>query len=86
MCSSDLEQSVTERRGVAAGPDHDDRLRVDQPRHRFGLGAVLARLEARVFLEEAVARFATIAPAGPVERLASGVIAGTLAAPLRLGA
>lgn len=52
----------------------------------FCLGAVLARLEARVFLEEAVARFATIAPAGPVERLASGVIAGTLAAPLRLGA
>lgn len=51
----------------------------------FCLGAVLARLEARVFLEEAARRFATLEPAGAVERLASGVIAGILHVPLRLG-
>jgi cytochrome P450 len=75
-----------------ATAEHFDAARDPNPHvslgfgEHFCLGAVLARLEARVFLEEAVARFATIAPAGPVERLASGVIAGTLAAPLRLGA
>ncbi|MFM7061166.1 MAG: cytochrome P450 [Actinomycetes bacterium] len=52
----------------------------------FCLGAVLARLEARVFLEEATRRFATLEPAGPVERLDSGVIAGILRVPVRLGA
>ncbi|MEY3361798.1 MAG: hypothetical protein RL531_1517 [Actinomycetota bacterium] len=51
----------------------------------FCLGAVLARLEARVFLEEAARRFVTVDPAGAVERLASGVIAGILRVPLRLG-
>lgn len=50
----------------------------------FCLGAVLARLEARVFLEEAARRFATLTPAGPVERLDSGVIAGILRVPLDL--
>ena len=51
----------------------------------FCLGAVLARLETRVFLEEAARRFTTLTPAGPVERLDSGVIAGILRVPLRLG-
>ena len=50
----------------------------------FCLGAVLARLEARVLLEEAVSAFKKIDPAGAVERLASGVIAGVVSAPLRL--
>ena len=51
----------------------------------FCLGAVLARLEARVFLEEAARRFTTLTPAGPVERLDSGVIAGILRVPLTIG-
>lgn len=48
----------------------------------FCLGAALARIEARVFFEELTARFATVTPAGPVERLESGVIAGITRAPL----
>ena len=50
----------------------------------FCLGAVLARLEARIILEEAASAFTKIEPAGEVERLASGVIAGVVSAPLRL--
>ena len=49
----------------------------------FCLGAALARLEGRVLLEELLARFATIERAGEVERLASGVVAGMITAPLR---
>lgn len=48
----------------------------------FCLGAALARLEGRVLLEELLDRFATIKPAGPVERSASMVIAGINHAPL----
>lgn len=50
----------------------------------FCIGAALARLEGRVVLEELLDRFATIEPAGPVDRLASTVIAGVTAAPLML--
>ena len=62
-----------------------DRLRVDRhpnPHVSFGfgphfcLGAALARLEGRVVLAELVTRFASLTPAGPVERTASPVIAG----------
>jgi cytochrome P450 len=62
-----------------------DRLRVDRhpnPHVSFGfgphfcLGAALARLEGRVVLAELVTRFASLTPAGPIERTASPVIAG----------
>lgn len=68
-----------------------DQLRVDRhpnPHVSFGfgphfcLGAALARLEGRVVLTELVTRFASLAPAGPVERTASPVIAGVRHAPL----
>ncbi len=68
-----------------------DRFRVDRapnPHVSFGfgphfcLGAALARLEARVVLGELLDRFATISPAGEVERTASPVIAGVSRAPL----
>jgi cytochrome P450 len=48
----------------------------------FCLGAALARIEARVVLQELVGRFASLHPAGPVERTASPVIAGVRHAPL----
>jgi cytochrome P450 len=62
-----------------------------QPNHQvafgfgehFCLGAALARLEGRVLLEELLARFSAIDRAGEVERLASGVVAGMVTAPLR---
>lgn len=62
-----------------------DQLRVDRhpnPHVAFGfgphfcLGAALARLEARVVLSQLLERFASLRPAGPVERTASPVIAG----------
>jgi cholest-4-en-3-one 26-monooxygenase len=68
-----------------------DRLRVDRhpnPHVSFGfgphfcLGAALARLEARVVLGELLQRFESLAPAGPVERTPSPVIAGVRHAPL----
>ncbi len=48
----------------------------------FCIGAALARLEARVLLEELLARFAAVSPAGPCRRTPSPVIAGVAAAPL----
>jgi cytochrome P450 len=51
----------------------------------FCLGAVLARIELRAMLEALAARFASVAPAGPVERSMSLVIAGVRRAPLVLG-
>jgi cytochrome P450 len=48
----------------------------------FCLGAALARLEARVVLEELLDRFASVEPAGPLERAPSQVIAGIRRAPL----
>ena len=72
------------------GPDADS-LRVDRhpnPHLSFGfgphfcLGAALARLEARAVLSLLLDRFATIEPAGPIERTSSPVIAGVRHAPL----
>jgi cytochrome P450 len=48
----------------------------------FCIGATLARIEARVLLEELLDRFATIELAGDVERSHSSVIAGVKHAPL----
>ena len=52
----------------------------------FCIGAVLARLEGRILLEELLQRFATLEVAGPVVRTASPVIAGVKSAPLVFGA
>jgi len=51
----------------------------------FCLGAALARLEGRIVLQELLDRFASLHPAGPVERTASPVIAGVRHAPLVFG-
>ena len=52
----------------------------------FCIGAVLARVEGRILLEELLARFGSIAPAGDVVRTASPVIAGVKSAPVVFGA
>ncbi len=52
----------------------------------FCIGAVLARLEGRILLEELLNRFATLEMAGPVVRTPSPVIAGVKSAPLVFGA
>ena len=48
----------------------------------FCVGAVLARLEGRILLEELLSRFGSVELAGPVVRTASPVIAGVRSAPL----
>jgi len=52
----------------------------------FCIGAVLARVEGRILLEELLARFASVTPAGEVVRTASPVIAGVKSAPVVFGA
>jgi len=74
---------------VFADPDRFDIGRDPNPHLAFGfgnhfcLGAALARLEARIVLDELAARFRAVEPAGPVERSPSSVIAGLRHAPLR---
>ena len=51
----------------------------------FCIGAVLARVEGRILLEELLARFGSIESAGPVIRTASPVIAGVKSAPVVFG-
>jgi cytochrome P450 len=76
--------------GTAA--DRFDPARDPNPHVAFGfgahfcIGAVLARVEGRILLEELLTRFATIGSAGPVVRTASPVIAGIRAAPMVFGA
>jgi cytochrome P450 len=50
----------------------------------FCLGAALARLEGKALLEELLARFTTVTPAGEVVRTESSVIAGIRSLPLVL--
>jgi cytochrome P450 len=52
--------------------------------NHFCLGAALARMEARLVLEELLARADRFEVAGPVERTGSSVIAGIRHAALRL--
>jgi cytochrome P450 len=52
----------------------------------FCIGAVLARLEGRILLEELLARFGSLEPAGEVVRTASPIIAGVKSAPVVFGA
>ena len=52
----------------------------------FCIGAVLARVEGRILMEELLARFGSITPAGEVVRTASPVIAGVKSAPVVFGA
>ncbi len=75
------------------GPTADvfDPARDPNPHVAFGfgphfcVGAVLARLEGRILLEELLSRFGSVELAGPVVRTASPVIAGVRSAPLIFG-
>jgi cytochrome P450 len=75
---------------VFAEPDRFDPRRRPNPHLAFGwgehfcLGARLARLEARVFLEELLARVAHIEPAGPARRMRSNLNNAWKSAPVRL--
>ena len=66
---------------VARHPNHH--LALGHGPH-FCLGAALARLELAVVLEGVAERWRRLAPAGPVVRSGSSVIAGIRSAPLRL--
>ncbi len=48
----------------------------------YCIGAALARLEVRLVLEELLARYRTMTPAGPVAHSPSDIIAGVTSAPL----
>jgi len=71
--------------------DRFDPARDPNPHLAFGfgahfcIGAVLARLEGQVLLEELLRRFGTVDQAGPVVRTGSPVIAGVRSAPLVFG-
>ena len=75
------------------GPTADmfDAARDPNPHVAFGfgahfcIGAVLARVEGRILLEELLARFGSISAAGEVVRTASPVIAGVKSAPVVFG-
>jgi cytochrome P450 len=84
--------AAANRDADAFGPDADQ-FRIDRSPNphvalgfgpHFCIGAALARLEGRVVLEEALARWSTIEPAGDVVRTGSPIIAGIRHAPVRL--
>jgi cytochrome P450 len=75
-----------------ATADRFDAARDPNPHVAFGfgphfcIGAVLARLEGRILLDELLTRFGSVELAGPVVRTASPVIAGVRSAPMVFGA
>ena len=75
----------TRRRGVPVTRHPNPHLAFGSGEH-FCLGAGLARLEARVFFEELLARFGAIGVAGPVARVRSSMVPGVRHMPLRLAA
>jgi len=85
-----LYSSANRDEEVFAQPDRLDLRRAPNPHLAFGfgehfcLGAKLARLEARVFLEELLARFERIELLGPPRRLRSNLINGVKQIPVRL--
>jgi cytochrome P450 len=87
-----LQYAAANRDEAAFGPDAD-RFRVDRTPNsqvafgfgpHFCIGAALARLEGRVLLEEVLARWTRLEPAGEVVRTGSSIIAGLKRAPVRL--
>jgi cytochrome P450 len=85
-----LYSSANRDEEVFAQPDRLNLRRAPNPHVAFGfgehfcLGAKLARLEARVFLEELLARFERIELLGPPRRLRSNLINGVKQIPVRL--
>jgi cytochrome P450 len=84
--------AAANRDPAAFGDDAEDfRVSRDASGHvafgfgeHFCLGAVLARMEARIAFEEILARFPSIEPAGPIERLSSNVMRGVVRLPVVL--
>jgi cholest-4-en-3-one 26-monooxygenase len=71
--------STAERFDIGRDPNHHVAFGFGT---HFCIGAALARIEARVLLEELLDRFETVELAGEVERSNSSVIAGVKRAPL----
>jgi cytochrome P450 len=71
--------ATADRFGIGRDPNHHVAFGFGT---HFCIGASLARIEARVLLEELLDRFETIELAGDVERSHSSVIAGVKRAPL----
>ena len=82
--------SANRDEAVFADPEHFDIRRTPNPHVSFGigthfcLGAHLARLEAKVFVEELLATFATIEPAGEPAKVRSNLANAYKRLPVRL--
>ncbi|MGQ0826052.1 MAG: cytochrome P450 [Actinomycetota bacterium] len=81
--------SANRDEAVFANPDHFDPQRNTAEHLAFGhgvhfcLGAALARIEARIAIEELLARAPRLEPFGPIERVTSLVFRGPTSVPLR---